>query len=142
MIFRQDQRSKYCLFTIQFFCILLFCDIGAQMFLSVAHDIQTGCSQSEQTHAADPSSPDEHRQSMKSLRFRDNLLFEHNQTSTCVARPISGRVTLLVSTARPENRFQDGTADHLEYFPERFDQIPRGLSWCVLRSQMSPSCSG
>ena len=71
MIFRQEQRSKYCLFTIQFFCILLFCDIGAQMFLSVAHDIQTGFSQSEQTRAADPSSPDEHCQSMKSLRFRD-----------------------------------------------------------------------
>ena len=72
----------------------------------------------------------------------ETMLFEHNQTSTCVARPIGGRVTLLVSTAGPENRFQDGTADHLTYFPERLDQIPRGLSWCGLRRQMSPSCSG
>ena len=72
MIPRQEQRSKYLIVCSQYnlFCILLFCDIGAQMFLSVAHDIQTGCSQSEQTRAADPSSLDEHRQSMKSLRFR------------------------------------------------------------------------
>ena len=142
MIFRQEQRRTYLIVCSQYNLFLYSSGLqyqSADVFVRCT-DIQTGCSQTEQTHTADPSLPEDHRQNNHCVF--ELVLFEHNQTSTCVARPISGRVTLLVSTAGPENRFQDGTADHLEYFPERLDQIPRGLSWCRLRSQMSPSCSG